>query len=118
MYMQHIGIYPIYIHREINYENLKLTQSHSQEIGGFRIMSVSKTCKSCGRAMISNEDYCPTCRNKKQPNYIRKNATFNKHSKIHMEIWNWCKSETEDFKAQNFADFVREKLKLCMEMDK
>jgi hypothetical protein len=46
--------------------------------------------------------------------YIRKNVTFNRHSKKHMAIWNWCLSETEEFKAQNFSDFVREKLEWCM----
>lgn len=35
-----------------------------------------------------------------------------------MQIWEWCKQETEDFKAQNFADFVREKLEWCMEQEK
>lgn len=50
--------------------------------------------------------------------YIRKSATFNRYSKNHMQIWEWCKQETEDFKAQNFADFVREKLEWCMEQEK
>lgn len=49
--------------------------------------------------------------------YIRKNATFNRKSKQHMQIWEWCRQETEDFKAQNFADFVREKLEWCMEQE-
>jgi hypothetical protein len=47
--------------------------------------------------------------------YIRKNATFNTKSKHHMAIWEWCLKETEEFQAQNFADFVREKLQYCME---
>lgn len=47
--------------------------------------------------------------------YIRKSATFNRFSKNHMAVWEWCKRETEDFRAQNFADFVREKLEWCME---
>lgn len=50
--------------------------------------------------------------------YIKKNATFNRFSKKQMMIWNWCRESTNDFKDQNFADFVREKLEWCMNQEK
>lgn len=86
----------------------------------------TKKCKSCGKVMISKTDLCLSCREnesqkigreggKTEEKYIRKNATFNRKSKHHMAIWEWCLQETEDFKSQNFADFVREKLEWCME---
>lgn len=74
-----------------------------------------KNCKVCGKAMISSTDICPNCRLKKsKSNYIRKNATFNPNSQRHMLIWEWCQRETENFKAQSFSDFCREKLEWCM----
>ncbi|WEG14182.1 hypothetical protein PU629_07395 [Pullulanibacillus sp. KACC 23026] len=46
--------------------------------------------------------------------YVSKSVTFNKHSEQQMKIWKWCKDETNDFKNQNFADFIREKLEWCI----
>ena len=82
------------------------------------VIGMAKACKVCGKVMISNSDLCSDCRSKKlkvkEMKYIRKNATFNQESERHMAIWEWCLRETEDFKAQNFADFIREKLEWCM----
>lgn len=46
--------------------------------------------------------------------YIRRPAVFNGHSERELRIWNWIKEETGDFKNQNFAAFVRDKLEWCM----
>jgi hypothetical protein len=47
-------------------------------------------------------------------NYVKKSVTFNCNSKQQMEIFDWCRRETKDFKAQNFSNFVREKLEWCI----
>lgn len=88
-------------------------------------MTATKKCKSCGKTMISNTDLCSDCRQKRvkstgpkhDAKYIRKNATFNRFSNKQMAVWNWCVKETDNFKHQNFADFIREKLEWCMQQE-
>lgn len=46
--------------------------------------------------------------------YVSKSVTFNRNSNKQMSIWNYCRNETNDFKSQNFADFIREKLEWCI----
>jgi hypothetical protein len=48
-------------------------------------------------------------------NYIRKPAVFNPGSAREKRIWDWIESSTNNFKAQNFAAFVRDKLEWCMQ---
>lgn len=83
-------------------------------------MTATKNCRSCGKIMISNGELCADCRRQERvkPKYIRKNATFNRFSHKQMEVWNWCVKETDNFKHQNFADFIREKLEWCMQQEK
>lgn len=47
--------------------------------------------------------------------YIRKPAVFNPGSEREKRIWEWIESSTNNFKAQNFAAFVRDKLEWCMQ---
>lgn len=46
--------------------------------------------------------------------YIRKPAVFNPGSEREKRIWDWIESSTNNFKGQNFAAFVRDKLEWCM----
>ncbi|MGO4496446.1 hypothetical protein AB4114_11170 [Paenibacillus sp. 2RAB27] len=48
-------------------------------------------------------------------NYIRKPAVFNPGSAREKRIWDWIESSTNNFKGQNFAAFVRDKLEWCMQ---
>jgi hypothetical protein len=48
-------------------------------------------------------------------NYIRRPAVFNPESEREKRIWNWIESSTNNFKGQNFAAFVRDKLEWCMQ---
>ncbi|CAH1230620.1 hypothetical protein PAECIP111891_06700 [Paenibacillus allorhizoplanae] len=47
--------------------------------------------------------------------YIRKPAVFNPGSAREKRIWDWIESSTNNFEAQNFASFVRDKLEWCMQ---
>lgn len=46
--------------------------------------------------------------------FIRKQTVFNPESERQLKIWNWILTKTDNFKKQNYADFVREKLEWCM----
>ncbi|MUK89174.1 hypothetical protein GMD78_12400 [Ornithinibacillus sp. L9] len=46
--------------------------------------------------------------------YIRRNAVFNENSERDMKIWKWASDKTGNFKEQNFAAFIRDKLEWCM----
>jgi hypothetical protein len=46
--------------------------------------------------------------------YIRRPAVFNPDSDREKRIWNWIENSTNNFKGQNFAAFVRDKLEWCM----
>lgn len=47
--------------------------------------------------------------------YIRKPAVFNPGSAREKRIWDWIERSTNNFEAQNFAAFVRDKLEWCMQ---
>lgn len=47
--------------------------------------------------------------------YIRRPAVFNPGSDREKRIWEWIEQSTNNFKGQNFAAFVRDKLEWCMQ---
>jgi hypothetical protein len=54
-------------------------------------------------------------RGKSMGKYIRRAVVFNENSEREMKIYNWAIAKTKNFKDQNFASFVRDKLEWCMQ---